>query len=224
MGGRHKSAEISPEALHDLLTEFVTKPTFIDYPTDRKAKVNPKLILKSAEMWRAIREACNEQISLRDSVITATLLKIYEEKKDTTSFGKLKPAAVPAWASTCSKRMRAQARAISQTTLKAPNKIWLAQLWETELEHDAEVEEEKEEEEEIETDNEEEEEEEEATENSEIEGEENPVAAESEGKADQPSAASGLATVKDCSNAINLHIHLALPSPPSPSHPPLPIS
>jgi HD superfamily phosphohydrolase len=96
--------------------------------SEKGTPIQPDLILKSAELWRAMK-AFYAPLSFKDSSIKAALHHIYENQKDEPSWRKLKDADVDDWASVNSRRIMAQARGISQTTLKTPKAAWLRHLW-----------------------------------------------------------------------------------------------
>ena len=96
---------------------------FIRYKTTSDCKLDSALILQSRDLWRDLA-ALHPGLSFKDSTIKKALeeIMLHDEPFEFDA------SAVSEWAATISKRIRMQARHISQSRLKTPAAEWLKEL------------------------------------------------------------------------------------------------
>jgi hypothetical protein len=84
--------------------------------------------LKCKGLWTAVLKLTKNKLNLKSSTVKQALLSIYNQKRDLPAWKKLKHDMLQQWLEVNDIRIRAQARAISQTMLKSPTAPWLLQL------------------------------------------------------------------------------------------------
>lgn len=126
MGRRQRHRGVSE--LHNVLSRFVRRPSWISYDADRKkAKTRPDLIAPQAGLIREIATVA-PSLSLVQTEVETALLSIWEDKKDEAGWARLPPEQSGQWAKISARRLRTLLRHVSQARTKKCGAAWLQAL------------------------------------------------------------------------------------------------
>ena len=124
----HATWSGEPTILADAITPFATSLVFVSYGEELSTPPQVNKMLPLRGMWRQVREKVCANLSFTQAVAQDALLIVYDRVKDQWP-RHLTDAEVEDWKVMTWKRLRAQARAISQAEIKSPSTGWLLMLW-----------------------------------------------------------------------------------------------
>lgn len=112
-----------PVSSPQVFKKFIKKPDWIAVENTKDK------ILQNGDFWRELSSEC-QTLSLKKSVVVAALGAMLNDKKAIKAWPRqLRDDEKARWIEEVNKRVRSHARVIMQTMNKAPDSLWLAELF-----------------------------------------------------------------------------------------------